>query len=41
MLAKQPTIGKEEGNAMDAIEKYNPSLRGVLPKVFARGNLDV
>jgi type I restriction enzyme M protein len=25
---------------MDAIEKENPSLRDVLPKVFARGNLD-
>ena len=25
---------------MDAIEKDNPSLKGVLPKVFARGNLD-
>ena len=27
-------------NAMDAIEKENPSLKGVLPKVYARGNLD-
>jgi hypothetical protein len=25
---------------MDAIEKENPSLRDVLPKVYARGNLD-
>jgi len=25
---------------MDAIERDNPSLKGVLPKVFARGNLD-
>jgi type I restriction enzyme M protein len=25
---------------MDAIEKENPSLKGVLPKVFARQNLD-
>jgi type I restriction enzyme M protein len=25
---------------MDAIEKNNPSLRNVLPKVYARGNLD-
>jgi len=25
---------------MDAIEKENPSLKGVLPKVYARGNLD-
>ncbi|MCL2026151.1 MAG: type I restriction-modification system subunit M [Leptospirales bacterium] len=39
-IAKQPTIGKDVDNAMDAIEKDNPSLRDVLPKVFARGNLD-
>ena len=38
--AKQPEIGKFVDNAMDAIEKENPSLKGVLPKVFARGNLD-
>ncbi len=38
--AKLPTVGKEVDNAMDAIEKDNPSLRDVLPKVFARGNLD-
>ena len=38
--AKQPTIGKTVDEAMDAIERENPSLRGVLPKVFARGNLD-
>ncbi|QZH74149.1 MAG: SAM-dependent DNA methyltransferase [Erythrobacter sp.] len=38
--AKQPTIGKTVDDAMDAIERENPSLRGVLPKVFARGNLD-
>ncbi len=38
--AKLPTIGKEVDNAMDAIEKENPSLKNVLPKVFARGNLD-
>ncbi|MCD6584850.1 MAG: SAM-dependent DNA methyltransferase [Desulfobacteraceae bacterium] len=38
--AKQPDIGKTVDEAMDAIEKENPSLRGVLPKVFARGNLD-
>jgi type I restriction enzyme M protein len=25
---------------MDAIEKDNPSLKGVLPKVFAQENLD-
>ena len=38
--AKLPEIGKEVDQAMDAIEKDNPSLRNVLPKVFARGNLD-
>lgn len=38
--AKLPEIGKVVDNAMDAIEKDNPSLRDVLPKVFARGNLD-
>jgi type I restriction enzyme M protein len=38
--AKQPTIGKIVDNAMDAIEKENPSLKDVLPKVYARGNLD-
>jgi len=38
--AKLPEIGKVVDSAMDAIEKDNPSLRDVLPKVFARGNLD-
>lgn len=38
--AKQPTIGKRIDEAMDAIEKENPSLKGVLPKVYARQNLD-
>ncbi|MDK2979281.1 MAG: type restriction enzyme protein [Bacteroidales bacterium] len=38
--AKQPEIGKIVDNAMDAIEKENASLKGVLPKVFARQNLD-
>ena len=38
--AKDPEIGKYVDKAMDAIEKENPSLRGVLPKVYARGNLD-
>ncbi|MDQ6755771.1 MAG: type I restriction-modification system subunit M [Bacteroidota bacterium] len=38
--AKQPTIGKDIDDAMDAIEKDNPSLRGVLPKVFAQEKLD-
>ena len=34
--AKQPTIGKTVDDAMDAIERQNPILKGVLPKVFAR-----
>ncbi len=38
--AKLPEIGKDVDSAMDAIEKDNPSLKDVLPKVFARGNLD-
>lgn len=38
--AKQPEIGKYVDDAMDAIEKENVSLKGVLPKVFARQNLD-
>jgi type I restriction enzyme M protein len=38
--AKQPTIGKSVDEAMDAIERENSSLKGVLPKVYARDNLD-
>jgi len=38
--AKQPEIGKFVDDAMDAIEKENASLKGVLPKVYARQNLD-
>lgn len=38
--AKKPDIGKYVDGAMDAIEKENPSLKGVLPKVFTRPNLD-
>ena len=38
--AKLPEIGKFVDDAMDAIEKENISLRDVLPKVYARGNLD-
>lgn len=38
--AKKPEIGKIVDQAMDDIEKNNPSLKDVLPKVFARGNLD-
>jgi len=38
--AKLPEIGKDIDAAMDAIERDNPSLKDVLPKVYARGNLD-
>lgn len=38
--AKQPTIGKIVDEAMDAIEAQNPTLKGVLPKQYARPNLD-
>lgn len=34
--AKQPKIGKIIDDAMLAIEKVNPSLKGVLPKEYAR-----
>jgi type I restriction enzyme M protein len=39
--AKQPEIGKLIDNAMDQIEIDNPTLRGVLPKTYARPSLDV
>lgn len=38
--AKLPTVGKDIDDAMDAIEKDNPSLKGVLPKDYARPALD-
>ena len=38
--AKLPEIGKDIDNAMDAIERGNASLKGVLPKAFAKENLD-
>jgi type I restriction enzyme M protein len=38
--AKMSTIGKLIDNAMVAIEKENPSLRGVLSKDYARPSLD-
>jgi type I restriction enzyme M protein len=38
--AKQPTIGKDIDDAMVAIERDNPSLKGVLPKDYARPHLD-
>lgn len=38
--AKQPTIGTILDDAMDAIERDNASLKGVLPKNYARQALD-
>ena len=38
--AKNPEIGKLLDDAMDAIEKDNPSLRGVLPKDYAKPALN-
>lgn len=38
--AKQPTIGKLIDDAMDEIEKDNVTLKGVLPKNYARPALD-
>ena len=38
--AKLPTIGKDIDDAMDAIEIDNASLKGVLPKDYARPALD-
>lgn len=39
-VAKQPEIGLYVDEAMIALEKENPILRDVLPKVYARQNLD-
>lgn len=38
--AKQPTIGTLVDDAMDAIERDNASLKGVLPKNYGRPGLD-
>ncbi|MCD2424940.1 type I restriction-modification system subunit M [Niabella pedocola] len=38
--AKKPTIGRTVDDAMDAIEKENKTLKNVLPKQYARENLD-
>ncbi len=38
--AKQPTIGKMIDDAMDVIERDNPSLKGVLPTNYSRPSLD-
>lgn len=37
--AKLPSIGKDIDDAMEAIEKENSSLRGILPKIYALPNL--
>ncbi|MBR9704050.1 SAM-dependent DNA methyltransferase [Candidatus Pacearchaeota archaeon] len=38
--AKQPKIGKLVDDAMDSIERDNPSLKDVLPKNYGRESLD-
>ncbi len=38
--ARQPTIGTLVDDAMTAIERDNPTLKGVLPKDYARPGLD-
>jgi len=38
--ARQPTIGEVVDRAMTAVERDNPSLKGVLPKDSARPALD-
>ena len=38
--AKQPTVGQIVDDAMAGIERDNPSLKGVLPKEYARPALD-
>lgn len=37
--AKLPSIGKDIDDAMEAIEKENASLKGILPKIYALPNL--
>ena len=39
-MAPQPTIGRLVDDAMTAIERDNTSLKGVLPKDYARPGLD-
>lgn len=38
--ARQPEIGELVDSAMRAVERANPALKGVLPKDYARPNLD-
>ena len=37
--AKQPTIGKILDESLEAIERENKTLKGILPKVFSRPNI--
>ena len=37
--AKQPTIGKILDKSLEAIERENQTLKGILPKVFSRPNI--
>ena len=37
--ARQPTIGKILDESMEAIEKENKTLKGILPRVFSRPNI--
>ena len=39
--ARNPEIGRLLDQSMDSIERQSPSLKGVLPKVYAKENLDV
>ncbi|MBK0332066.1 SAM-dependent DNA methyltransferase [Brachybacterium sp. MASK1Z-5] len=39
-VAKLPVIGEDIDQAMDLIERENPSLRGVLPRNYGRDGLD-
>ncbi|MCK5019785.1 MAG: SAM-dependent DNA methyltransferase, partial [Candidatus Peribacteraceae bacterium] len=38
--AKDPSVGEVLDDAMEALEKQNPTLKGILPKVYAKPNLD-
>lgn len=38
--ARQPTIGQIVDGAMETVERDDPSLKGVLPKAYARPALD-
>jgi len=40
IASKQPTVGKKLDDAMVAIERDNPRLKGLLPKNYARPALD-